>query len=258
MNTAVLGYPFSFPAMTRPSARADWHFGAAVLASVLIHSFTLGWLPGLEGRRDEPEPRQALQARLIAPAPEPARFAVPPAPGPQALAVPPAPTFAAAAAQPPGRRAPAPQRSSPVLASPVPEAGRDAPVLRQGEPTPTAAPPIEVPRAGPPPAPSRPTAVDAGTLAAYGRELAGAIAQHQRYPRIALLRQWQGTAVLQLELAADGRLLGVSVLSSSGHDTLDRQALEMVRQAFPLPSLPAALAGRPLTVDVPVVFRITS
>lgn len=257
MNTAVLGYPFSFPAMTRPSARADWHFGAAVLASVLIHGFALGWLPGLEGRRDEPEPRQALHVRFAAPAPEPLAPAVAPAPEPQAPAVPPAPTFAAAAAQPPVRRAPAPQRSSPVLASPIPETGPDTPVLRKVEPTPAAAPPIEVPRPSPTPVPSHST-IDAGALAAYGRDLAGAVATHQRYPRVALLRQWQGTAVLQLELAADGRLLGVRVLSSSGHDTLDRQALNMVREAVPLPSLPAALAGRPLIVDVPVVFRITS
>lgn len=258
MNTAVLGYPFSFPAMTRPSARADWHFGAAVLASVLIHGFALGWLPGLEGRRHEPEPRQALHVRLAAPAPEPLTLAVAPAPEPQAPAVPPAPTFAAAAAQPPVRRAPAPQRSSPGLASPAPETGPDTPVLRKVEPAPAAAPPIEAPRPSQPPMTSRSTAIDAGALAAYGRELAGAVATHQRYPRVALLRQWQGTAVLQLELAADGRLLGVRVLSSSGHDTLDRQALDMVREAVPLPTLPAALAGRPLTVEVPVVFRITS
>lgn len=245
MNTAVLGYPFSFPAMARPSARADWPFGAAVLASVLIHGFALGWLPGLEVRRDQPEPRQALHIRLAAPAPEP-----------QALAVPPAPTFAAAATRPLARPAPAPQRSTPVLASPAREVGQDAPVLR--EVAPAVATPIEVPRPSPTAVPPRPPAIDAGALAAYGRELAGAVATRQRYPRIALLRQWQGTAVLQLELAADGRLLGVRVLSSSGHDTLDRQALDMVREAVPLPSLPAALAGRPLTVEVPVVFRITS
>ena len=247
MNSAVLGYPFSFPAMNRPSVSADWPFGAAVLASVLIHGFALGWLPGLQGRMDQPEPRQALHIRLAAPAPEP-----------QALAVPPAPTFAAAATQPPARRAPAPQRSSPVLASPAREAGQDAPVQREVAPPPVVATPIEVPRPSATATPPRPPAIDAGALAAYGRELAGAVATHQRYPRIALLRQWQGTAVLQLELAADGRLLGVRVLSSSGHDTLDRQALDMVREAVPLPSLPAALAGRPLTVEVPVVFRITS
>jgi protein TonB len=104
----------------------------------------------------------------------------------------------------------------------------------------------------------RAASVDAAALAAYGRELAGAVATRQRYPRVALMRQWQGTAMLQLDLAPDGRLLGVRVISSSGHDTLDRQALEMVREAVPLPSLPEALAGRPLTVDVPVVFRIAS
>lgn len=247
MNTAVLGYPFSFPAMNRPSVRADWPFSAAVLSSVLIHGFALGWLPGLEGRMDQPEPPQALHIRLAATAPEP-----------QALAVPPAPTFAAAATPPPVRRPPAPQRSSPVLASPAREAGQDAPVLREVAPALLAATQIEVPRPSPTVVPPRPSAIDAGALAAYGRELAGAVATHQRYPRIALMRQWQGTAVLQLELSADGRLLGVRVLSSSGHDTLDRQALDMVREAVPLPSLPAALAGRPLTVEVPVVFRITS
>lgn len=245
MNSAVLGHPLSFPAMNRPSVSAEWPIGAAVLASVLIHGFALGWLPGLEGRIDQPEPRQALHIRLGTPAPEP-----------QALAVPSAPTFAAAATPPPARHAPAPQRSSPVLASPARETGQDAPVLREAPPP--AAPPIEVPRPSPTAVPPRPPAIDTGALAAYGRELAGAVATHQRYPRIALLRQWQGTAVLQLELAADGRLLGVRVLSSSGHDTLDLQALEMVREAVPLPSLPAALAGRPLTVEVPVVFRITT
>jgi TonB family protein len=62
--------------------------------------------------------------------------------------------------------------------------------------------------------------------------------------------------VLQWELASDGRLLAVRVVGSSGDETLDRQALDMVREAISLPPMPAALAGRPLTVDVPVVFRV--
>lgn len=250
MNSAVLRYPFSFPTISLPSVRADWHVGAAVLASVLIHGFALGWLPGLDGRRVEQEPQPPLHVRLAAPEPEHVE--------PARLAVPPAPTFVPSAAAQPVRRAPgpAPQRTAPVLTKPAADAGQDAPALRSAEPP--AATPIEVPRPSPTAVPPRPSAIDAGALAAYGRELAGAVATRQRYPRIALLRQWQGTAVLQLELGVDGRLLGVRVLSSSGHDTLDRQALDMVREAVPLPSLPAALAGRPLTVDVPVVFRITS
>jgi hypothetical protein len=32
--------------------------------------------------------------------------------------------------------------------------------------------------------------------------------------------------------------------------------MNMVREATPLPRLPDAFAGRPLTIDVPVVFRL--
>jgi protein TonB len=210
MNSAVLGHPASFPALSLPDVRGNWHIGGAVLVSLLIHGVALGWLPGLSGRTEAPELH-----------PEPV-----------------------------------PQREVPILVRPMAESGAEAPVIRR-EAAPPAAP-VETPRASQPAVVPRAASVDAGVLAAYGRELAGAVATRQRYPRVALLRQWQGTAMLQLELAADGRLLGVRVISSSGHDTLDRQALDMVREAVPLPSLPEALAGRPLTVDVPVVFRIAS
>ncbi len=244
MTSAVLGHPASFPALSLPDARGSWHIGGAVLVSLLIHGFALGWLPGLSGRTEAPELR-----------PVQVRFAPPP-PERQPIAVLPAPTFA-----PPTqttRRAPepVPLREAPILVRPMAEPGAEAAVIRLEAPPPAA--PVETSRASPPAIAPRAASMDAGALAAYGRELAGAVATRQRYPRVALMRQWQGTALLQLELAADGRLLGVRVISSSGHDTLDRQALDMVREAVPLPSLPAALAGRPLTVDVPVVFRIAS
>lgn len=245
MNTAAIGYPVHFPAIDWPRPGGDWRVAAAVLASLVVHGLALGWLPGLQRHLEEPEAQQPIHVRLAALPPEPPALAVPPA------------LTSATAAQPVRREpVPVPQRSTPVLTAPVPEAAQDAAVPRRVEPV--AADPIEAARPGPLPSPLRPLAVDAAALVAYGRELAGAVAMHQRYPRIALLRQWQGTALLQLELAADGRLLAVRVASSSGHDTLDRQAMDMVRAAVPLPAMPAALVGRPLTVDVPVVFRITS
>lgn len=246
MNTAAIGYRVHFSAVELPSFHGDWRVGAAMLASLMVHGLALGWLPGLQRHVTEQEAPQPIHVRLATPAPEPAALAVPPT-----LTFPP-PTLAAA------RRAPdpAPQRAAQVLASPAAASAPDSPAVREVA-APVAAP-LEPPRPVPPAAAARPAVVDPAMLAAYGRELAGAVATQQRYPRIALLRQWQGTALLQLELAADGRLLGVRVLSSSGHDTLDRQALDMVRAALPLPAMPAALAGRPLTVEVPVVFRITS
>lgn len=247
MNSAALAHPAGFPSLSLALPAWDsseGKIGAALAVSLLIHGVALGWLPGLQRQADEPLP--PLQIRLSAPAlrPEP-------------VAVVPAPTLAPA----PNRReaAPLPRPATPVLAAATPEAAPQA-VVAQARPRaaePLTAASADVPPPAAAPSPPRP-APDAGVLAAYGRELAGAVGARQRYPRLAQLRQWQGTAVLQLDLAAAGGLLAVRVLSSSGHEILDRQALEMVREALPLPPLPAALVGRPLTVDVPVVFRLAS
>lgn len=220
----------------------DRHIGAAVAASLLIHAVALGWLPGRQGSMTETP--QLLRIRLPQPVVQD-----------ESIAVPPAPTFKPAPGAKRSEDALTRQEVLPVLTRPAQQAPQDSPSVRSAEPVRAAA---DVVRPDPAPASVAVERPDPGALAAYGRELAGAVATHQRYPRIALLRQWQGTALLQLEMAADGRLLAVRVVSSSGHETLDRQALDMVREAVPLPALPSALAGRPLTVDVPVVFRITS
>lgn len=243
MSTSAFAYPATFPAIVLSGNTRQGPFQTAILVSVAIHVVALGWLPGLKS------PLSALtrpiQIRLSPPAVEP-----------EPVAVAPAPTFASSSRA--ARRTPdvAAAQSPAIVASPAADTVRETHPVRGSEPQIAASIPTTQPN--PVAAPMRSNTADPGMLAAYGRELAGAVATRQRYPRIALLRQWQGTAVLQLDLAADGELLGVRVLSSSGHETLDRQALEMVHQAVPLPRLPGALAGRPLTVDVPVVFRITS
>lgn len=220
----------------------DRSIGAAVAVSLLIHAAALGWLPGRRGPMTE--------------TPQPLRIRLPqPVVQDESIAVPPAPTFKPASGAKRSEEALTRQEVLPVLTSPALSPSQDSPAVRSSEPVRAA---IEVVRPNPALASVGVERPDLGALAAYGRELAGAVATRQRYPRIALLRQWQGTTLLQLEMAADGRLLAVRVLSSSGHESLDRQALDMVREAVPLPAFPSALAGRPLTVDVPVVFRITS
>jgi protein TonB len=252
MNSLALARPAGFfsavPSLALPAfGRRDGQIGAAVAVSLLIHGVALGWLPGFVRPAEQAgETLPPLHVRLSLSAIRPDPVAVTPAP---TLAPPP----------PARREAPASLHpSAPVAVLAAPEAASPAaerPAARAAEPA--AAPSTEVMRPAPPIAPRSP-APDPGMLAAYGRDLASAVGARQRYPRLALVRQWQGTAVLQLDLAAAGGLLGVRVLSSSGHEILDRQALEMVREALPLPPLPAALAGRPLTVDVPVVFRLAS
>ncbi|MBI4985160.1 MAG: energy transducer TonB [Rhodocyclales bacterium] len=219
----------------------DRRSGTAIAASLLVHAVALAWLPGLGRHSALPAPLQILlpQPLLQASAPSAPRPA-PPAPARRA------PQIEAPAAQRLPLIAPATLPAPAALAAPPAAA------------TATANPPPAAPAAATTPAVAAPAAPDRDLLTAYGHALAGAVATRQRYPRVAQLRQWQGTSLLQLELAADGRLLDVRVLSSSGHEILDRQALEMVRAATPLPPLPAAFGSRSVTVDVPVVFRLAS
>ncbi len=244
MHSASIRYPLDFlsGALPRFGAR-DQGIRAAVIVSLLVHGICLGWLPGLKGHlADLP---QRLQLRLPAPVVRIEPVAV-------------APTRDSSRSASAIRREgnPPTQDTLRVLTNPAEQTLQETPSVRAAEPV--LAKTDEILRPGKPPDVLPSKRGDANLLTGYGLELAGAIATHQRYPRIALLRQWQGSVLLQLEFGGDGRLLTVRVLSSSGHEVLDRQALEMVREASPLPQLPAALTGQFLTVDVPVVFRITS
>ncbi len=93
-------------------------------------------------------------------------------------------------------------------------------------------------------------------LASYGHALSQAIGRHQRYPQLARMRGWQGTATVALKFGVGSRLLATTLHKSSGHDVLDEQALEMVRDAHPLPAAPERLRSRDFTVLVPIVFRL--
>lgn len=55
-------------------------------------------------------------------------------------------------------------------------------------------------------------------------QLAYRTAPAPAYPRIALLRQWSGTVLLQVLVDVDGRPLEVSIARSSGHRELDEAA----------------------------------
>jgi TonB family protein len=45
---------------------------------------------------------------------------------------------------------------------------------------------------------------------------------------------------------------------SSGHGSLDREAIDMLRKAAALTPVPPALRAREFTVDVPVLFELRS
>jgi protein TonB len=246
MNLHSLGHPRGFALSSSPGLGAgDKTIGFAVAMSLLIHGIGLGWLPGMA--RAKPDAAPSLQVRLAEPLVQRdpvQREAVPPVREREPMI------------EAPREANPSRQASLPVLTQPARQDWKDMPTQNAVEP------PVVRGDDAVPPAPTFSTVpappFEADLLAGYGRQLTAAVASHQRYPRLALLRQWQGNALLRLEFGPDSRLFAVRVLSSSGYEALDQQALEMVREASPLPPLPAALAGRTISVDVPVVFRIAS
>lgn len=101
-------------------------------------------------------------------------------------------------------------------------------------------------------------ALDGASLDAYTRTLSVEVAKMRRYPAVARLRGWQGTAILTISLSANGVVLKTTVSRSSGHAVLDDQALRMLAEASPLPGVPPALHGRPLVIELPVVFALVA
>jgi protein TonB len=103
------------------------------------------------------------------------------------------------------------------------------------------------------PAPQNPVfVVEPEVLEAYRQSVSEEVMRHKRYPRVAVMRKWQGKTVVEMKLSADGEVIEVVVAVSSGKDVLDDAAVKMVRSSLPLPKPPQGLR----TVTVPVVFRL--
>ena len=92
----------------------------------------------------------------------------------------------------------------------------------------------------------------------YGNTLWSLISKYKKYPRIAQTRGWQGEVILELLLDGNGKLLEKNIIQSSGYDSLDQQALEMVTKASPFPTPPEALRGNNFTIKVPIPFKLES
>ena len=137
-------------------------------------------------------------------------------------------------------------------APPTPEVIAVKPAPERPAPTPT--PPVVEPVKETPPMPSQ-AEVDNAT-GRYGNALWSAISKHKKYPKIAQMRGWQGEAIVELELDGSGKLKSKKITQSSGHEVLDKQALEMVERALPFPPPPEALRNSNFTIVIPVPFKL--
>jgi periplasmic protein TonB len=258
---------------------SDWYrqrpVRIAFALSLLIHGMAIALLPGLRVPRPEQPPPLVVELvelpqpenPVLAPQPQPRRQ-------PERAPLPrPAPLRQT---RPEPLPVPAPIHTEPVLPErpevrrePTPEPVPQAPDARR-ETSPPVAPPQAQPATQPAPAepqvaakpqaPAPPVSeprlsLDAA-LKAYGEMLAQAIGKRKDYPRLARLRNWQGTTELKLQIDSDGKLRDVAVGHSSGFPVLDAAAIRIVHESVPLPDAPDALRGREWILTVPVVFKL--
>ncbi|ATD62651.1 MAG: TonB family protein [Janthinobacterium svalbardensis] len=161
-------------------------------------------------------------------------------------------------------RAAAPQiiaaeKDAKAAASPVTDPGKEIAneptVPAQASSSATPAPsPVRGPQAAPfdsdtPPASAAP--------ASWQSRVLSHLAHFKRYPGDARQRKRAGAAWVRFQVDRDGKLLASELITSSGTVMLDREALQVLERAQPLPAPPVTLLRQgTVTVTLPVSFRL--
>lgn len=233
-----------------------------VLASIALHALVL---LGLSWGEESAPPRKALlvlTARLapVATAPreqlQPSQLLPPSStkpvpearPQPSKPALKPAPAVektvpAEAMKTAPAESAPSAPATATASAAPAaPDPARSAPQAPAGVTTEAGA------RSG--------SEADAGSLEQYRLALIVATRRYKRYPAIAMEKGWQGRVEVHMVIGANGMIASASIKTSSGHEILDNQALDMLKKGKTTVQIPASLRGREFSIDVPVIFNL--
>jgi protein TonB len=226
----------------RGDAEASRKLGYAVAASIAVHAFALfGVWPTLRESLQEPPVPPPLVTRLVE--------------LPKAEEAAPAPPIEE---KKPAARPRETRKAEPPKPSPAP------PMETAREPTPPAPPSPQAESATataqepapPPQADSR--AAEAATAAQYRMQLI-AYAQRNKppYPRLARENNWVGEVTLEITLRADGQA-ELGLRRASGHEALDKLALDTYQQALRAVPVPPALRGRPVRLQpLRVIYNLT-
>ena len=128
-------------------------------------------------------------------------------------------------------------------------------ILPQGEASPAAAQATSG-RGEAPQASADAPQPDSDGIRAYRIGLAREARANKRYPLLARERGWAGVSEVQVEVSREGLPRQTLLARSSGHELLDREALELMARAAAATAPPESLRGRAFTVRLPVVFEL--
>ncbi|MCV2881496.1 energy transducer TonB [Actibacterium sp. XHP0104] len=138
--------------------------------------------------------------------------------------------------RPPAKAAALPKKPQPPVAAQKARGAGKAPIAGQAE--------------------GQDAAQQQALTASWGARIQSRVARAHRYPAALRRQGHEGTAVVRMVIAADGRLISAALRRSSGHAELDEAALQSVRRAGRFPAAPDDLRADRATFDVPLKFEI--
>lgn len=103
-----------------------------------------------------------------------------------------------------------------------------------------------------------PTAAAARTarIVSWKRRIALHLQRMKRYPAQAQAAQQHGTAKVHFVVSRQGMIMARSIVASSGVSALDKEAMDLLIRAEPLPLPPDEAVGSEFAFSVPVAFEL--
>ena len=154
---------------------------------------------------------------------------------------------------------------------PVKQKSPEPAPVQETEPTPaeppppaviTAAPKVDAPPVivVPPPEPTIKTGPSEDEInaakATFTENVQTELRRNHRYPTIAEKRGIQGEAKVKIVLDKEGNVVSVTIVESSGNDSLDQGAIATVKRSNLRKFYPSILQGRTYEITVPISFTI--
>jgi protein TonB len=90
-------------------------------------------------------------------------------------------------------------------------------------------------------------------VSSYRAKIFAHLRRYQSYPAAARAKRLTGRAVIRITIGSGGRLVGASLVSSSGHAVLDKEVLARARRAAPYPPIPPGMSTS-VMVQAPIRF----
>ena len=105
-------------------------------------------------------------------------------------------------------------------------------------------------------APNAGAARDSNAVPNWRSRLISTLERHKRYPSEAQSRGDRGVVRLAFSVDRSGSVHNARVVGSSGSSVLDRETLDMISRASPLPPPPDEVPGARIMVVVPIAYHI--